>query len=83
VARELIRRQRDDVAAVFAGELAGLEAAERGELTEALAAAVSPSTWEHLRASRGLSLARARAVMQRSLAALLRDAGVESKGGSA
>jgi AcrR family transcriptional regulator len=82
VARELIRKQRDDVAAVFAGELAGLEAAERGELTEALAAAVSPSTWEHLRASRGLSLARARAVIQRSLAALLRDAGLESKEGS-
>jgi AcrR family transcriptional regulator len=83
VARELSRKQRDDVAAVFADELAALDAADRAEVTEALAAAVGPSSWEHLRASRGLSLARARAVMQRSLAALLRDAGVESKGGSA
>jgi hypothetical protein len=77
VARELLRRQRDDIAALFAGELAALEAPERLELIEALAAAVSPGTWEHLRTSRGLSLARARAVMQRSLAALLRDAGIE------
>jgi len=76
VARELLRRQRDDIAALFAGELAALAAPERAELVEALAAAVSPGAWEHLRASRGLSLARARGVMQRSLAALLRDAGV-------
>ena len=77
VARELLRRQRDDIAALFASELAALPQSERLELIEALAAAVSPGTWEHLRTSRGLSLARARAVMQRSLAALLRDAGIE------
>jgi AcrR family transcriptional regulator len=76
VARELLRRQRDDVAALFGPELAGLDAPERGEVVEALAAAVSPSTGEHLRASRGLSPARARGVMQRSLRALLRDAGL-------
>jgi AcrR family transcriptional regulator len=76
VARELLRRQRDDVAALFAAELAAVEASERGELIEALAAAVSPGSWEHLRASRSLSLPRARAVMQRSLTALLRDAGM-------
>jgi AcrR family transcriptional regulator len=76
VARELLRRQRDDIAGLFAGELAALDATERAELIEALAAAVSPGAWEHLRTSRGLSLARARAVMQRSLTALLRDAGV-------
>jgi AcrR family transcriptional regulator len=76
VARELLRRQRDDIAGLFDGELAALDAPERAELVEALAAAVSPGAWEHLRASRGLSLVRARAVMQRSLAALLRDAGV-------
>lgn len=76
VVRALLRHQRDEVAALFAGELAALAAPEHAELVEALAAAVSPATWEHLRASRGLSLVRARAVMQRSLAALLRDAGV-------
>jgi AcrR family transcriptional regulator len=78
VARALLRKQRDEVAALFAGELAALEAALRAELVEALSAAVSPSIWEHLRASRGLSPLRARAVMQRSLGALLRDAGVAS-----
>ena len=76
VARGMIKKQRDDVAALFAGELASLDAQERSEVIEALAAAVSPGNWEHLRASRGLSLARARGVMQRSLTALLRDAGV-------
>jgi len=76
VGRALQKQQRDEVAALFAGELAGLEPADRAELVEALAAAVSPANWEHLRASRGLSLPRARAVMQRSLQALLRDAGV-------
>jgi AcrR family transcriptional regulator len=77
VGRGMIKQQRDEVGALFAKELAGVPAAERAEVIEALAAAVSPSTWEHLRASRGLSPARARAVMQRSLTAVLRDAGVE------
>jgi hypothetical protein len=77
VGRALLKKQRDDVAALFARELAALDATDRAELIEALDAAVSPGNWEHLRASRGLSLARARAVMQRSLVALLRDAGVE------
>jgi hypothetical protein len=77
VVRALLRRQRDRVAELFADELAALGAADRAELVEALDAAVSPGHWEHLRNSRGLSLARARAVMQRSMTALLRDAGVE------
>jgi len=76
VGRELLRKQRDEVAALFAAELAALAVTERGELVEALAAVLSPATFEHLRASRGLSLLRTRAVMQRSLTALLRDAGI-------
>lgn len=75
VARELLRQQRDEVAALFEAELAALAAAERTELVEALAAAASPSSWEHLRTSRGLSPQRARGVLARTLAALLRDAG--------
>lgn len=75
VARAMLRKQRDDVALLFADELDDLPAPERAEVVEALAAAVSPSNWEHLRTSRGLSLVRTRAVMRRSLAALLRDAG--------
>jgi TetR/AcrR family transcriptional regulator, regulator of autoinduction and epiphytic fitness len=75
VTRNLLREERDGVARLFHAELAPLGAAERAERVEALAASVSPSTWEHLRSSRGLSPARARAVMERSLSALLRDAG--------
>ena len=77
VGRALLQQQRDQIAALFAEELAELAAQERAELVEALAVAVSPASWEHLRASRGLSAARARAVMQRGLLALLRDAGVK------
>jgi len=75
VVRTLLRQQRDAVAALFGDELAALGVPERAELVEALAAAVSPSSWEHLRTSRGLSPPRARGVMERTLAALLRDAG--------
>ena len=76
VTRELLREERDGVAALFADELSALAPAERAQVIEALASAVSPSTWEHLRSSRGLSVTRARDVMQRSLFALLRDTGV-------
>jgi AcrR family transcriptional regulator len=76
VVRTLLRQQRDELAALFEGELAALAPAERAELVEALAAAASPSSWEHLRTSRGLSPQRARGVVARTLAALLRDAGL-------
>ena len=70
VGRALLQQQRDEIAAIFAGEL-----------VEALAVALSPASWEHLRWSRGLSAARARGVMQRSLQALLRDAGLDASRG--
>lgn len=79
VLRSLLREERDVIAALLADELRSLGADERAEIIEALAAAVSPSTWEHLRTSRGLSAGRARAVVQRSLLAVLRDAGIEAK----
>lgn len=81
VGRALLQQQRDEIAAIFAGELAQLAAHERAELVEALAVALSPASWEHLRWSRGLSAARARGVMQRSLQALLRDAGLDASRG--
>jgi hypothetical protein len=65
---------------LFSAELVRVREPARAELVEALDAAVSPGNWEHLRASRGLTLARARGVMQRSLVALLRDAGVDVSG---
>ena len=77
VMRTLLREEREVIAALLRDELRSFGADERTEIIEALAAAVSPSTWEHLRTSRGLSAARARGVVQRSLQAVLRDAGVE------
>jgi hypothetical protein len=59
----------------FGRELAGLPARERADVADALSSATSPLQWEMLRHSRGLSAARARAVMRRTLTALLRDAG--------
>ncbi len=76
VSREGLDAQREDLARVFEPELGALSATERSEIVEALAVAASPPTWEHLRRTRGLTLARARAVLARSLTALLRDAGV-------
>jgi TetR/AcrR family transcriptional regulator, regulator of autoinduction and epiphytic fitness len=78
VMRGLLRHEREIAAALFAAELRRLDAAERAEVIEALAAAVSPSIWEHLRTSRGLSASRARAVVQRTLRGVLRDAGVDA-----
>ena len=57
-------------------ELSGLAPAERAGVLEAVSAAISGPTWDHLRRRRGHSVARARAVVQRTVAALLRDAGV-------
>lgn len=77
VARDLLRAQRDEIAGLFDAELETLSPNEHAEVCEALSVAASPATWEYLRFSRGLPVARARAVMERSLIALLRDAGVE------
>ena len=76
VTRRLLREERDGVAALFADEIGSLAAADRSEVTEALATAVSPAVWEHLRTNRGLSVSRARGVVQRSLLAVLRGAGI-------
>lgn len=76
VSRDALDAQRADTERVFRGELDALPSAERAELLEALAHAASAPTWESLRRSRGLSMARARAVVGRTLTALLRDAGV-------
>lgn len=77
VARELLRAHRNDIAELFRAELEKHAPRERSEILEALSAAASPSTWEYLRFSRGLSARRARAIIERSLRSLLRDAGVD------
>jgi AcrR family transcriptional regulator len=74
VSKRALDAQREDVERLFARDLAGLAGPERTEAVEALAAAASPAAWEHLRRGRGLSVARARAVVARTLVALLRDA---------
>ncbi len=71
---EINRRMLEEM---LAEDLSSLRAAERRELLEALTSAMAPLTWEHMRGGRDLSVARATAVMRRSVMALLRDAGLD------
>ncbi len=80
VSRLALDQHRRDVANLFRAELDGLPLQTQQELVEAMAVATSPLTWEYLRRSRGLSLSRARAVIKRTLTALLRDAPVDLPG---
>jgi TetR/AcrR family transcriptional regulator of autoinduction and epiphytic fitness len=64
--------KRAEAERVFAPELDARPPAEREELVHAMGAATDWSTWEALRAHQGLSVADARAVMRRTIAALLR-----------
>jgi TetR/AcrR family transcriptional regulator, regulator of autoinduction and epiphytic fitness len=63
--------KRAEAERVFAPELDALPAAEREEVVRALGAATDWNTWEALRAHQGLSVADARAVMRRTVRALL------------
>ncbi len=60
-----------EVARVFAVELARFAVADRRERLDALATVAEWSTWEALRADRGLSVGRAERVLARILTALL------------
>lgn len=60
-----------EVEATFAPELAGRSEADRRELLDALDAATSWAAWDVLRSDRGASVERARAVVARTLTALL------------
>lgn len=75
VSKEALRLQQQDVERLFQGDLCALTAQEQQGTLEAISAATSPLTWEHLRHSRGLSMSRARAVLKTTLVALLRNAG--------
>lgn len=74
VSREALEWQQRDVERLFARDVDALLPSEQREVLEAISAASSPLTWEHLRHSRGLSMARARGVVQRTVLALLRGA---------
>jgi AcrR family transcriptional regulator len=67
-ARRLLRSQVD---VLFATELEQRSPADRRELGDALEAATSWSTWQLLRTEQRCSVARARAVVARTLTALL------------
>ncbi|MBW2397060.1 MAG: TetR/AcrR family transcriptional regulator [Deltaproteobacteria bacterium] len=77
VTQDALRLHGEEIKRLFRRELTSGSKDEQLETVEALAAATSPLTWEVLRHSQGLSMARARSVMKRTLTALLRDAGVE------
>lgn len=68
--RKHIQRVRAEVESLFSAELARAGAG-RDELVDALVAASTWSAWSMLRDGLGLSLERARAVMTRTVAALL------------
>ncbi|MDJ0852182.1 MAG: TetR/AcrR family transcriptional regulator [Myxococcota bacterium] len=78
VSRDALRLQHQEVERLFRPELRGLAPSERAEVLEAMSAALSPLQWEYLRRSRGNSLARARSVLRRTLASVLRGAGVNA-----
>jgi TetR/AcrR family transcriptional regulator of autoinduction and epiphytic fitness len=66
---------RAEVEAAFAPELDAMPASDRAELVAALSAASSWGTWDSLRVDGGESSGTARAVVARTLAALLSTAG--------
>jgi AcrR family transcriptional regulator len=78
VSQEGLRLQHREIETLFQPELSGSSASARAEVLEALSAATTPVLWEHLRRSRGNSIARARAIMRRTLTAILRDVDVDA-----
>ncbi|MFL5889746.1 MAG: TetR/AcrR family transcriptional regulator [Solirubrobacteraceae bacterium] len=64
--------KRAEAERVFAPELDARPAGEREEVVRALGAVTDWNTWEALRAHQGLSVADARAVMRRTIGALIR-----------
>ena len=78
VSRNALRLQHRDIERLFKQELGHLSAKERSEVVEAMSAAASPVVWEYLRRSRGNSVPRACAIVERSLTSILRDVGVDA-----
>jgi hypothetical protein len=54
-----------------------LPAQDHFEVVESLSAALSAVQWEYLRRSRQHSITRSRAIVGRTLMAVLRDAGID------
>lgn len=68
-------RAREEVARVFAAELAELPPDDRGEVLDALDVVSSWATWDMLRTTQRLSPARASRVVTRTITALLEAPG--------
>jgi hypothetical protein len=64
---------RAQLATLFADELAAVAGAERRDLIDALEVAGSWRTWDQLRTEQRCSVARARAVVIRTLSGLLQE----------
>ncbi len=68
---ELYRGLHAQIVTLFADDLDDLDHQERREIVDAIDMAVSFDAWAHLRSHRGLSSARAAAVLRRTALALL------------
>ena len=78
VSKQALRLQHREVERLFKRDLGSLAPTESAEVLEAMSAALSPLQWEYLRRSRGNSISRARAVVKRTLTAILRSVGVDA-----
>jgi AcrR family transcriptional regulator len=77
VTKNGLKRGDEEVERLFGRELEALPDAERVEVLDALSSSLAPLLWETNRRMRGFSLAHARAILRRTLTAILRNAGVE------
>ncbi len=73
--RRHVERVRDEVRTLFAAELVNLRATDRDRLAHALTAATTWGAWATLRDDLGLGPQRSRAVLVRTVRALLTDVG--------
>lgn len=78
VSREALGRHLLNIERLFRSELEDLPEQDQSDIIEAMAATTSPHQWEYLRRSRGKSMVRSRAIVERNLKAILRDAGVDA-----
>jgi len=77
VSRGAVALQHEEIERLFGPDLHRSSASERAEILEAMSNAISPLCWQSLRHNRGKSVVRARAILHRSLRAILKDAGVD------
>ncbi|MCS5618239.1 MAG: TetR/AcrR family transcriptional regulator [Myxococcota bacterium] len=77
VSRDALRINCQEIERLFQREIGDLPAQDHFEVVESLSAALSAVQWEYLRRSRQHSITRSRAIVARTLIAVLRDAGVD------